>query len=511
MSALEPTTYKSFKPIENYEKAFEYELFYFNFRNLGEKYLLVNDTGEYIYCTASQLQRLTHKQLEYNTDNTFILELLNKQFIYLQSDTFAVERKSVKYRTKKRFLFTGPVLHLFVVTTRCQHKCLYCQITPQSENAKEFDMSLETARKAVDMMMKSPSQHITAEFQGGETLLAFDVVREIVLYTEQLNEVYQKDIQFVIATSLVDVNLEQLNFIKEHKVLISTSLDGDETLHNSNRPIRSQNTYQKFLEGMTLARSVVGHDAVSPLLTTSKSSLNKLPVIINEYMKHGHYSISLRALSPYGFAVKTFSTIGYSLDEFLKFYFEGLEYIMELNKQGIYFREDFLTLLLKRILTPYSTGYVDLQSPSGAGVSAVAYHYNGEIYPADEARMLADMGDNNFSLGNVYESSFNDIFQSKQLEIIIQDSCAESMNGCSDCAYLPYCGADPLFNYVKQGDHYGHRPTSDFCKRQTKIFDYLFSVLESEDKETIDIFWSWIDGNPLINKHIIEEEEQQVC
>jgi hypothetical protein len=79
LSALEPTTYKSFKPIENYEKAFEYELFYFNFRNLGSKYLLVNDTGEYIYCTASQLQRLIHKQLEYSTDNTFILGLLNKQ------------------------------------------------------------------------------------------------------------------------------------------------------------------------------------------------------------------------------------------------------------------------------------------------------------------------------------------------------------------------------------------------------------------------------------------------
>ena len=511
MSALEPTTYKSFKPIENYEKAFEYELFHFNFQNLGDKYLLVNDTGEYLHCSASQLNKLVHKNLDYSTDHVFILELLNKQFIYLHSDSFALERKSIKYRTKKRFLFTGPVLHLFVVTTRCQHKCLYCQITPQSENAKEFDMSLDTARKAVDMMMQSPSKYITAEFQGGESLLAFDVIKEIVLYSEKLNEISKKNIQYVIATSLVDVNMEQLDFVKEHNILLSTSLDGDETLHNSNRPIKSQNTYQKFIEGMTLARSIIGKDSVSPLLTTSKASLSKLPIIINEYLKHGYRSISLRALSPYGFAVKTFSTIGYTLDDFLDFYFNGLNYIINLNKQGTYFREEFITLLLKRILTPYSTGYVDLQSPSGAGINAIAYHYTGEIYPADEARMLAEMGDKSFCLGNVYDNSFNEIFQSKHLEIIAQESCAESLNGCSDCAYLPYCGADPLFNYVKQNDLYGHRPSSDFCKRQIRLFDYLFSILESDDQETIDVFWSWIDKKPTINKNIIEEEKELVC
>jgi His-Xaa-Ser system radical SAM maturase HxsB len=511
LSALEPTTYKSFKPIENYEKTFEYELFYFNFRNLGEKYILINDTGEYVLCSLFQLRRLIAKELTYEADNAYILELLNKQFIYLKSDTFAVERKSIKYRTKKRFLFSGPILHIFVVTTRCQHKCLYCQITPQSETAKDFDMTVETARRAVEMMMQSPSQHITAEFQGGETLLAFDIVKEIVLYTEQLNEALQKEIQFVMATSLVDINLEQLDFIKEHKILLSTSLDGDEALHNSNRPIRSQNTHKKFIEGMTLARGVIGGSSVSPLLTTSKASLSKLPIIISEYLKHGYHSISLRSLSPYGFAVKTFSTIGYTLDEFLDFYFEGLEYIIKLNKEGTYFREEFITLLLKRILTPYSTGYVDLQSPSGAGVNAIAYHYNGEVYPADEARMLAEMGDKNFCLGNVYDNSFDEIFQSKQLELIIQDSCAESLNGCSDCAYLPYCGADPLFNYVKQNDHYGHRPTSDFCKRQTRLFDYLFSVLESDDQETIDIFWSWVNSTPTINKNIIEKKEEKVC
>lgn len=508
MSVEEPITYKSFKELENYESSFDYKLFYFNFKKHHDKYLLVNDTGEYIFCSDDELKLLINKQLTFENNHVFLLELLNKQFIYNTKDKFAIERKSIKYRTKKGFLFTGAVLHLFVVTTRCQHKCLYCQITPQSEKAIEFDMTVDTARKAVEMMMCAPSKIITAEFQGGESLLAFHIIKEIVLYAEELNIKTQKNIQFVIATSLVDVTLEQLEFIKEHDIVLSTSLDGDENLHNGNRPIRSQNTYKKFVEGLELSKSIVGEDKVSPLLTISKSSLSQIETIIDQYLSFGYHSISLRALSPYGFAVKTFNTIGYTVDEFLDFFLESLEYIISLNKKGIYLREDYTTLLLKRILTPFSTGYVDLQSPSGAGVSAVAYHYNGEVYPADEARMLAEMGDKNFCLGSVHDNTYTDIFEAKKLQLIINDSCIESMNGCSDCAYLSYCGADPLFNYVKQGDHYGHRPTSDFCKKQIKIFNYLFDILESDDEETKNIFWSWVNRNPYINKSFVSEEDQ---
>lgn len=499
--------YKNFKDLGAYRKDFSYNLFHFNFKHHGKKILLVNDNGEYLFCNKDELNRMVKKELDPIEDENFIRDLLNRQFIYLDSDPFAVERNAVKYRTKKRFLYTGAILHLFVVTTRCQHKCLYCQITPQSEKASEYDMSYETARKAVEMMLQAPSDKITAEFQGGETLLAFDVVKEIVLHTEKLNETYKKEITFVLATSLVDITNEQLDFIVEHKIVLSTSLDGDETLHNSNRPIRSQNTYKKFMEGFKLSESRVGEGYVSPLLTVSKNSLTQIRTIIDEYRKLGLHSISLRALSPYGFAVKTFNSIGYSLEEFLQFYFDALEYIIELNKSGIYFREDFASLLLRRILTPYSTGYVDLQSPSGAGINAIAYHYNGEVYPADEARMLAEMGDKTFLLGNVYENSYSDIFGSPLLETIMKDSCAESMAGCLDCAYLPYCGADPLFNYVKQGDHYGHRPTSEFCKRQMAIYDYLFNYIDQKDETVLNIFWSWIDHDPYINKSIVPEEE----
>jgi len=495
-------TYKNFKDLSYYQKYEEYNLFPFNFKNLKDTNLILITTeeGEFVITTKDKLNSILKKSFCFEDDPSLFLELLNKQFIYLTHDKEALNRKIIKYRTKKQFLYTGPVLHVFVVTTRCQHKCHYCQITPQNQNAFEYDMTEQIAKKSVQMMMQAPSQNITVEFQGGETLLAFDVVKTIVSYTLFLNETYKKEIEFVLATSLVDINQEQLEFIKENHILISTSLDGPEILHNKNRPINSQNTYKKFLEGYLLAREYVGN-TISPLLTLSRDSLFHIEDIITEYQKFNQNSISLRALSPYGFAVKTMGKIGYSAKEYIDFYLKALDYIINMNLRGVYFREEYATLLLRRILTPYATGYVDLQSPSGAGMNALVYYYNGDIYPADEARMLAEMGDETFKLGHVNENTYKDIYNSPVLQTLIQDSCAESLAGCSDCSYLPYCGCDPLFNYVTQFDHYGHRPTSDFCYKQTAIYEYLFKKIQ--DEKFLDIFWAWINyDTEIINENI---------
>ena len=53
-----------------------------------------------------------------------------------------------------------------VVTLRCDHKCKYCHAAAAPITAKNYDMSLETAQKAVDTMFYSTATGITIEFQG---------------------------------------------------------------------------------------------------------------------------------------------------------------------------------------------------------------------------------------------------------------------------------------------------------------------------------------------------------
>src|SRR5207245_2260894 len=125
--------------------------------------------------------------------------------------------------------------------------------------------------------------------------------------------------------------------------------------------------------------------------------------------------IFLRPLSPYGFAIKTKSYRAYNADDWLRFYFEGLDYILQINKDGYPFAEHYASLILTKMLTPFSTGYVDLMNPAGIGIGAVVYNYDGDVYASDEGRMLAEMKDKTFCIGNLTRDTYEDIFTSDKL------------------------------------------------------------------------------------------------
>src|SRR3954462_10598028 len=118
--------------------------------------------------------------------------------------------------------------------------------------------------------------------------------------------------------------------------------------------------------------------------------------------------------------------------EFLDFYVRALDCILAVNANGTYLAESYAQLLLTRMLTPFPTGYVDLQSPAGAGIGAVVYNYDGDVYASDEGRMLAEMGDKSFRLGNVHTDRYEGVMGGDRLRAIVEHSCSETMPGCSE-------------------------------------------------------------------------------
>ena len=117
--------------------------------------------------------------------------------------------------------------------------------------------------------------------------------------------------------------------------------------------------------------------------------------------------------------------------------------------------------------------------------------YDGTIYPSDEARMLAEMGDTTFSLGHLGETSWRDAMTSDTLLEPILASMTETAPMCSDCAAQPYCGADPVGHHATQGDFVGFKPTSAFCQKQLGVFSLLVRMLEDEP-ETAEVLRSWV-------------------
>jgi His-Xaa-Ser system radical SAM maturase HxsB len=454
-----------------------------------DRYLLTNLVGEYVVLQRDDLVALVRKQLTITSEAYSALKL--RHFLIDETSRVALDLLAAKYRTKLAPVanFTG--LHIFAVTLRCNNRCIYCQVSSQSPDRARCDMTPDIADKAVEFMFHSPAQALKVEFQGGEPLLNFEVVKRIVQRAMEINKVERRDLEFVICTNLTLLTDEIVSFIQTHDICVSTSIDGGEALHNRNRPSPAKNSYRTTVANIQRLQEAIGPRRISALMTTTRSTLNEPESLIDEYIRLGFDSIFLRILNPYGRSAGDAGELRYSVDEWLDFYQRALRYIIELNKGGLWFREDYASIVLRKVLTPYGTGFVDLQSPSGTGISVLVYNYDGGIYASDEARMLAEMGDKRFLLGDVVNDRYDDVIFSERLMELIKTTMLEGVPQCADCALRPFCGADPVRHYRLQGDIVGHKPTSEFCKKNTFIIKHLITLLETDDAAR-RVLYSWI-------------------
>lgn len=462
-----------------------YYLLPFDFTEISGKEVLVNELGDMIVSPKGTVQKIVDRSLP---KNDLYKSLVSNFFISEQIIPPLVEVYAERLREKKRFLESWTGLHIFVMTLRCNQNCVYCQASSQNEDSVGCSMSKETMAKGVELMFRSPSDSITMEFQGGEPTLVPDVIEYGIQLAEEKNKTANKEIHYVLCTNSIRLTDRMLEICKKYGVVISTSLDGPAFLHNANRG--KLDSYEKVVAGIAKGREAVGHEKVSALMTTSVEGLNYPIEIVDEYVKLGFRSMFLRALNPYGLATHNDNWSDYT-NRFIEFYKKAFEHILDLNKQGTYFVEEFAAIILRKILTPYCTGFVDLQSPAGVINSVLIYNYDGGVYCSDESRMLAEFNDYTFKLGSVIDR-YEDLVFGKKAKEIANIWANEALAGCSDCAIKQYCGADPVRNYSTQGDMYGNRATSLLCRKNKAIIEYLISLMIERPDEVMPIFRSWV-------------------
>lgn len=465
----------------------EYNLLPFNFSDFINSEILVNQFGDYIIAEKGTAKLIVDRKIK--KTSALYKDLIAKFFITENISLDFLELYSVRYRTKKSYIGEFTSLHIIVMTIRCNQGCKYCQVSSIEENNPEYDISYSDLKESVNKAFNSPSNYITLEFQGGEPLIVFDKIKFAVEYAEELNSIHKKNVRYVICSNGIMLTDAILEFMKEKNICLSTSLDGPKNIHNSNRKYSNLDSYTSTINGIKLAQSLLGKDRVSALMTTTSQSLLYPEAIVDEYLLNGFKSIFFREINPYGYANNP-DFANYSTNDFIDFYKRGLEYILQLNKNGIFFVEDYAAIILKKILTPFSTGFVDLQSPAGIISSTIVYNYDGYVYASDESRMIAEKGDYRFQLGKI-QDSYEEIFFNDKVKEIAKHWSNECIAGCSDCAYNIYCGADPVRNYITTGDIEGFRPDSDFCKKNKSIFEFLID--KAQDSENFRIFQKWIN------------------
>jgi His-Xaa-Ser system radical SAM maturase HxsB len=467
----------------------------FRFRDVEGRVLLTNDAGDHALVSRDEFRALLDGTL--GEGSTRRVELLDKGFL---AGGRTPEEEAALLGRRKSYCANGPYLHVLVTTLRCNQGCVYCHASRVGMSTTDRDMTLATAERAVDVALASPSPELTFEFQGGEPLANFPVIRRVVERARERARGSGKTLRFSLVSNLSLMDEEKLAFVLEHGIQVCTSLDGPQDLHDANRPYAGGSSHAATVHWMERINAAYRHRGLDPelyhveaLLTVTRATLGRARDVLEEYARLGLRAVFARPLNPFGFAQQTWNRIGYGVDEFLRFHRTLVDEALELNRAGTQMMERLAGIFLAKILTRIDPNYLDIRSPCGAGIGQIAYDHDGAVFCCDEGRMLRQMGDPLFQIGHLERSGYGDLVESEVVRSMAVASTLEAIPACADCAYLPYCGTCPVFNYATQGNIFGRAPESEKCRLHMGVLDDLFRRLGREDPEEGAIFKRWVE------------------
>jgi His-Xaa-Ser system radical SAM maturase HxsB len=467
----------------------------FNFRDMGGWHLLTNEWGHYLMMTTEDFERFMAGKVA--PGEPLHAELEKRGFVKDRLDFGAL---AAGYVRKNSFQwFPGPSLHMIVVTLRCNQKCQYCHSSVVDPSRTDTDMDLATAKKTVDFIFQTPNPTICIEFQGGEPLLNWPVVKFITEYAQAKAKATGRKLLMSLVCNFTLMTEEKLDWLLAHEVSLCTSLDGPADLHNKNRPFfgggEAQPKVVAWLEKIQkrcAEGSEKGLYLPGALMTTTRFSLPRGREIVDLYVKLGMEQIFLRPLSPIGYAKRVWGEIGYEPADFIKFYEETLDYIIDLNVSGkAAIMERMALVLLAKIVRGEDPGFMDLRSPAGAVLGCLAYNYNGEIFVSDEGRMVDHQGDPLFRVGDATKDKWTDVIDHPTTRACVSASTLDNQPMCSQCAFKPWCGAEPVFHYEMQKSVYGQMPSSGWCVSHMGMFDVIFRKLR--DPRSRKVLDAWME------------------
>lgn len=274
----------------------------------------------------------------------------------------------------------------------CNLKCKYCFADEGEYKGKREIMTAEIGKKAIDFVLKKsgPRKNIEIDLFGGEPLLAFDTVKEIVEYAKAEQIKYNKNIRFTMTTNATLLNDEIMEYLDKNMGNIVLSIDGrkkvndkvrvrydgsgsyDAILPNIKKMVNMRDKSKQYYARGTFTRENTDfYEDIMHLANNGFDEISIEPVVLPE-----NNPLSLREED----LPKIFEQYDKLYDEMLRRHKEGTSfkfYHFNIDLQGG-------PCVYKRI------------SGCGAGHEYVAITPSGDIYPCHQF-----VGDRKFILGNL--------------------------------------------------------------------------------------------------------------
>jgi len=326
-----------------------------------------------------------------------------------------------------------PYVAVLNLTEQCNLECAYCYVG--SDCKKKEKMTVETALAIVDDMLELSRESGIRPyfiFHGGEPLLCWDTIQEVVSYVESLGE----EALFAMQTNATLLTKEMAEYCKEHKISVGVSIDGPAQVHDAVRYRRGKlPSHEMAVRGIQYAKEAgIFVDTISVI---SKKNYLRTADMIQHLTSLGITSFSFCQLLPLG-RMEEHSELYVTGEELFEAYKQAVDYLLTYNiahrKEGKHITERTIKHMVRNILTG-EKDFMCMRTPCGAGTCVLGFAADGKVYACDNL-----VGDERYYLGDVKEQTIADILTEHP---VVEQLCCRSMeeqNQCRNCEWKNMCG-----------------------------------------------------------------------
>ncbi len=175
---------------------------------------------------------------------------LKEKGVLFSEDTFMPVAEAFMERRKP--VIKALCLH---IAHDCNLACKYCFAEEGEYHGKRELMPAEVGKRALDLLVESSGdrKNLEVDFFGGEPLMNWNAVKEIVLYGREIEKKNNKRFRFTLTTNGILLNKEIASFLNEEMSNVVLSIDGRKEVNDNARPFRNgMGSYDiilpKFLE-----------------------------------------------------------------------------------------------------------------------------------------------------------------------------------------------------------------------------------------------------------------------
>ena len=334
----------------------------------------------------------------------------------------------------------------------CNMRCKYCFASQGDFKGVRSLMSADVGKRSIDFLIKnSGNRHnLEVDFFGGEPLMNFETVKEIVEYGRAQEKKYSKNIRFTITTNGLLLDEENMEYINENMYNVVLSIDGRKGVHDAMRyTVSGQGTYDIIVPKFLKMAKMREHRDYFVRGTFTGSNLDFAKDVLH-LADLGFKSTSIEPVvteAHHDYAIKK---------EDLPFIFEQYELLA---------RE-----YVKRIRDGNGFGFfhfaIDLDqgpcvfkkiSGCGAGSEYLAITPEGDIYPCHQF-----VGDEDFKIGTVAEGITNTVLCEE-----FSNAHIYNKNKCKDCWAKFYCSGGCHANAYNSNKNI-YEPYDIGCEMQRK-------------------------------------------